>query len=153
MASRGPRPSKTVGISFKLAKRNFVAELDRLSCDLGRSGSGEPWADQLLRCVRSGEYPMLNLNLSWLEQFLGCQQTNPDLNGKNARSAELLAEYGIGKEVGEKRETSMTPDCFFYTWIAWITNKKRSTVRREILTAESNFKIEIDNLIRVTKKR
>jgi hypothetical protein len=152
-AQRGPRPMKTIGISFKLAKPDFISEIERLSRDLGNSVSNESWADQLLGFVKMGEYPMLKFNLAWLEEFLRCQQTNPDLNGKNAMSAELLAEYGIGKVLGEKREPSMTPEWFFYTWIAWITNKRRSTVRREIKTAETTFKTEINELIRVTKNR
>jgi hypothetical protein len=152
-AQRGPRPMKTIGISFKLAKPDFISEIERLSRDLGDSPSIEPWADQLLGFVKMGEYTMLKLNLTWLEHFLRCQQMNPDLNGKNAMCADLLAEYGIGRVLREKREPLITPEWFFYTWIAWITNKKRSTVRREIKTAETTFKTEINELIRVTKNR
>ena len=140
LAAKGRRPRKNIDISFKLNKRNFVAELEQLSRQLGRSESDEPWADQLLGLVRMGEYQMLKLNLTLLEQFLQSQETNPDLNAKNAASADRLAQYGIGKELGEKREPSLTPDWFFYTWIAWTTNKTRKTVRREVQTAETRLK-------------
>jgi hypothetical protein len=103
--------------------------------------------------VTIDKYPMLKLNLTFLEQFFGCQQTNPDLHEKNAIAAELLAQYGIGKTLGEERSPSMTPDQFFYTWMAWISNKRRSTVRREIQTAETRWKTKISKLIRVTNNR
>jgi hypothetical protein len=38
--------------------------------------------------------------------------STPD--GKNAISADLLAEYGIGKELGERRKPSMAPDVRSY---------------------------------------
>jgi hypothetical protein len=143
-SGRALRPKKTLDISFKLCKPAFLAELDGLSRELGRSGSVEPWADQLLGLVRmGGGYPMLKLNLTLLEQFLLSPETNPGLCARNAVSADLLAEYGIGKELGEKRKPCMTPDWFFYTWIAWSTNKTRSTVRRDIQTAETKLKKQI----------
>jgi hypothetical protein len=152
-SARGLRPKKTVDITFKLCKPAFLAELDRLSRELGRSESAEPWADQVLGLVRMGGYPMLKVNLTLLEQFLRCPLTNPDLHAKNAVSADLLAEYGIGKVLGEARKPSMTPDWFFYTWIAWTTNKRRTTVRREIQTAETKLQMQINTLLRVTKNR
>lgn len=153
MSGRALRPRKTIDISFKLCKPTFLAELDRLSRELGRSESAEPWADQLLGLVRMGGYPMLKLNLTLLEQFLRSPVKNAVLHAKNAASADLLAEYGIGKELGEKRKPCMTPDWFFYTWIAWTTNKTRSTVRREIQTAETKLKTQINKLLRVTGNR
>jgi hypothetical protein len=153
MSGRALRPRKTVDISFKLCKPAFLSELDRLSRELGRSESAEPWADQLLGLVRMGGYPMLKLNLTLLEQFLRPLEANTGLRAKNSASADLLAEYGIGKELGEKRKPCMTPDWFFYTWIAWSTNKTRSTVRREIQTGETKLKKQINTLLRVTKKR
>jgi hypothetical protein len=153
MSGRALRPRKTIDISFKLCKPAFLAELDRLSRELGRSESAEPWADQLLGLVRMGGYPMLKLNLTLLEQFLRSPVKNAVLHAKNAASADLLAEYGIGKELGEKREPCMTPDWFFYTWIAWTTNKTRSTIRREIQTAETKLKTQINKLLRVTRNR
>ena len=102
MSGRALRPRKTIDISFKLCKPAFLAELDRLSRELGRSESAEPWADQLLGLVRMGGYPMLKLNLTLLEQFLRSPVKNAVLHAKNAASADLLAEYGIGKELGEK---------------------------------------------------
>lgn len=140
LANKGTRPVKTVDIGFTLFKPHFLTELQQLSRELGALAPDRPRADQMLDLVESGRYQMLKMNLRWLEQFLRYQELNPYLKAKNAMSAEMLAEYGIGKELGEKRQLSMTPDWFFYTWMAWITNKTPRTVRREIQTAKTKLK-------------
>ena len=140
LANKGTSTVKTVDIAFTLFKPHFLAELQELSCELGALAPDRPRADQMLDLVESGKYEMLRMNLRWLEQFLHSQELNPYLKGKNALSADMLAEYGIGKELGEKRQPSMTPDWFFYTWMAWITNKTPRTVRREIQTAKARLK-------------
>jgi len=60
---------------------------------------------------------MLGMNLSWLEQFLRSHDTNTYLNEqcaksdtKNALAVDLLAEYGIGKQLREIRKNSVTPE-------------------------------------------
>jgi hypothetical protein len=139
LASRGGKPSKTIDVAFKLFKSGFVAELERLSRALGESQSEQPWNVQLLGLVKVGEYPRLKLNLSILEQFLTSKSSNQERDGKLVTAADQLAEYGIGRLLRERRKGAMTPDCFFYTWIGWITNKSPGTVRREIQTAQSQF--------------
>jgi hypothetical protein len=151
-ASKGTSTAKTIDIGFTLFKPHFLAELQQLSRELGILAPDRPRADQMLDLVASGRYQMLRMNLRWLEQFLRSQETNPYLNAKNAMAADLLGEYGIGKELGEKRQRSMTPDWFFYTWIAWITNKAPRTVRREIQTGKTRLKRMLTPT-RVTKNR
>jgi hypothetical protein len=159
-AQKGDKPSKSIDIGFALFKPDFLEELQELSRELGDSTSDKPRAEQMLDLVGTGKYLMLERNLSWLEQFLRSQDINPYLNeqcatsdAKNALSADLLAEYGIGRSLGEEREYSITPEWFFYTWMAWVNNKTPKTVSREIKTAKTNFKKKIDQLIRVTKNR
>jgi hypothetical protein len=153
LAKKGVTPKVAIDISFKVFKPLFLRELERLSRELGNSSSDTPWSDQMLQVVTTGEYPMLKFNLTFLEQFLRCQVTNPDLHAKNAIAVEQLAAYGQGKLLGQHPKYSMTPDRFFYTWIAWATNKRASTVRREIQTAEARLRRKIDALIQVTKNR
>jgi hypothetical protein len=153
MAQKGAKPPKTIDITFTLFKPHFLAELQHLSRDLGALAPDKSRSDQMLELVGTRKYRMLRMNLSWLEEFFRSKEINPYLNGKNAMSAELLAEYGTGKVFEKKREPSMTPEWFFYTWMAWITNKSPKTVRREIKTAKGKFKRKINELVRVTKKR
>jgi hypothetical protein len=146
MAAQGVRTRKTIDIGFILFKRQFLAELQRLSSDLGALAPDQPRADQMLELVRTGQYERLGSNLRLLEEFLRSPHPNARLRAKNAISADQLAEYGIGKELREKRQTSMTPDWFFYTWIGWSTNKSPRTVRREIQTSETRFRRNLNRL-------
>jgi hypothetical protein len=152
LANKGRTPKIAIDISFKVYKPLFLRELERLSRELGNSSPDNPWADQMLHFVRAGEYPMLKFNLTLLERFLRSQETDPDPDAKNTTAVNLLAAYGRGRVLGEHVKPSMTPDWFFYTWIAWTTNKRASTVRREIQTAEAKLKRKIAAL-RVTKNR
>jgi hypothetical protein len=152
LANKGTDTAKTIDISFTLFKPHFLAELQQLSHELGALAPDKARADQMLDLVESGRYQMLKMNLRWLEQFLRSQGLNPYLKAKNAISADMLAEYGIGKKLGEKRQPSITPDWFFYTWMAWITNKTPKTVRREIQTAKAKLR-RMFTPARVTRNR
>lgn len=147
------KTKKSIGMPFKINKPTFLIELNQLSRDLGASEPDQPRARHLIELVKTGDYPMLKQNLRLLEEFLQYPDRNPDLNDKNSITAEMLAQYGIGKQLGERRNSSMTPNQFYYTWIAWATNKKRSTVRREIQTAAARSKAWVNKLIRGTKNR
>jgi hypothetical protein len=144
MAGKDASTKKTIGIAFTLCKRPFLTELQQLSRELGASDPDKPRADQMLALVETGKYEMLRMNLSYLEQFLRCQQVNPHLQAKNEVAAEQIARYGA-RQLTSEDENSMTPDWFFYTWIGWVTNKSPRTVRREIQTAETRFKDEIQD--------
>jgi hypothetical protein len=133
---------KSVDIAFTLGKRQFLAEIEQLSRDLGEVSSNDSKAEQLIRFVRTGKYSMLRQNLRQLEQFLGCDEINPHLRARNQVVAERLAQYGARGLTIERGE-SITPDWFFYTWVAWIVNKSPKTVRRLIQTAETRLKSQI----------
>jgi hypothetical protein len=141
-AQNDSQPQKSVGIAFTLGKPQFLAELKQLSRDLGTSQSDHPKADQLLELVRTGSYERLKQNLRLLEEFLRCDKTNLYLHAKNETAAERLAQYGARGLTSEKGEP-ITPDWFFYTWVAWWVNKKPGTVRRLIQTAEARVRSKI----------
>jgi len=145
MAGKGINTRQTIGIAFTLCKRSFLTELQQLSRELGASDSDTHRADQMLALVGTEKYPMLRMNLSYLEQFLRCQQVNPYLRAKNEVASERLARYGA-RGLTIQDGPSMTPDWFFYTWIGWATNKSPRTVRKELQTAETRFKNEINSL-------
>lgn len=142
MGGKDARTKKTIGIAFTVCKRRFLTELQQLSRELGASDPDKRRADQLLTLVGTEKYELLRMNLAYLEQFLQCQQLNPYLHAKNEVAAEGLARYGARHLTSEAGNTT-TPDWFFYTWIGWITSKAPRTVRREIQTAETRFKNEI----------
>lgn len=153
MACKNYTTKKTIGLAFQVNKPHFLVELHQLSRELGVSGWDKPFADQIIEFVKNGDYAMLKPNLTLLQEFLRCPQINPDLNEKNAVAADLLAQFGIGKHLGERRSPSMAPDQFFCTWMGWITNKRRNTIQRQIKTAASRWRTWLSQLIRGTKNR
>jgi hypothetical protein len=143
VSQKGQSPQRGVDIAFTLGKRQFLAELEQVSRELGSSWDGDSRADQLfLELIKSGRYKMLRLNLKWLEQFFGCPRINPYLHASNAVSAECLAQHGA-RGLTSKNGNSITPDWFFYTWVGWMVNKKPSTVRRLIQSAETKFRARV----------
>jgi hypothetical protein len=141
-AQKGRSPQRSVDIAFTLGKPQFLAELEQLSYELGASGSNDLKGDQLLRFVRTGKYEMLRQNLTWLEQFLRCDAT---------KAADGLAQYGA-RGLTCERVQSVTPDWFFYTWVAWMVNKTPKTVRRLIQTAETKFRGQISSYEKTHKR-
>jgi hypothetical protein len=133
----------TIDITYALNKPHFVSELQQLSREMGTSEPrpGESKAEQFLRLVESesSRYEMLGRNLLLLEQFFGCQEINPHLKAKNAIAAERLAHHGA-KGLRSEEGQSITPDWFFYTWIAWRANKSPKTVRKLIQTSKRKLR-------------